>query len=445
MKPLCFILLPSGRKSLPSGVTVDVDAVYWQIMAPAVEDAGLEPIRADQEAVGKIGHQSTHEHLMLCDFAVADLTGANANVFYALGLRQGLRPATTLLITTEPAKVPLDVALLRVLSYGLDDQGQPQDAPTCRASLTARLRAAVAQRGEASRVSAVFQLVENRFPSDVSRLKTDVFRERTQYAETARQQFEAARRSGKTAVQQVAAELGDLDHLEAGVLVDLLLSCRAVSDWPAMIDLVERLPAPVARSRLVQEQYALALNRSQRWAEAEALLKELIRCNGPNSETSSLLGRLYKDRWEEAVKAGDDVGAPGLLRQAIETYLQGFEADWRDAYPGINAVTLMELDAPPDPRRLDLLPVVAYAVKRRLAKGPPDYWDHATLLELAVLAEDEDAARRHASDALAVVREPWEPQTTARNLRLIREARAARGHALAWADALETALEKRAN
>ncbi len=78
----------------------------------------------------------------------------------------------------------------------------------------------------------------------------------------------------------------------------------------------------------------------------------------PGSETSAILGRIYKDRWEAAAKAGDNLTAQGLLNKAIKAYLHGFEADWRDAYSGVNAVTLIELKNPPDPRRLDLIPVV---------------------------------------------------------------------------------------
>ena len=85
-----------------------------------------------------------------------------------------------------------------------------------------------------------------------------------------------------------------------------------------------------------------------------------------------------------------------------------------------------------------------FGVKRRIARGAPDYWDHASLVELAVLARDEAAARHAAADALASVREPWEPASTARNLGLIREARAGRGETLAWADAIEQALRTRA-
>jgi hypothetical protein len=80
--------------------------------------------------------------------------------------------------------------------------------------------------------------------------------------------------------------------------------------------------------------------------------------------------------------------AKGYLDKAIKMYLQGFEADWRDAYPGINAITLMELRNPPDDRRKELVPVVRYAVQRKIEKGKPDYWDYASLLELAVLGEN---------------------------------------------------------
>ena len=146
----------------------------------------------------------------------------------------------------------------------------------------------------------------------------------------------------------------------------------------------------------------------------------------------------------EAVKSGDTFLAQGLLSKAIDAYLKGFEADWRDAYPGINAVTLMELKEPPDPRREKLIPVVVYAVERRIAGGKPDYWDHATRLELAVLAKDEHGARNALDDALAAVREVWEPETTARSLRLIREARERRGEMIPWAKEIEEDLERRA-
>jgi hypothetical protein len=142
--------------------------------------------------------------------------------------------------------------------------------------------------------------------------------------------------------------------------------------------------------------------------------------------------------------SGEKALARGLLDRAIDAYLKGFEADWRDAYPGVNAVTLMELNEPPDPRREQLIPVVRYAVERKIAAVKPDYWDHATLLELGVLAKDEEKAMTGLSNALAAVRESWEPETTARNLRLIRETRERRGESIRWAKEIEQELEREA-
>jgi hypothetical protein len=217
-----------------------------------------------------------------------------------------------------------------------------------------------------------------------------------------------------------------------------------VKGYEEMISLAGRMPLPLAKTPLVREQLGLALNRLKRRSAAERVLLDLIGEQGPSSETYGILGRVYKDEWDDAKQAGDTSLADGLLDKAIGAYLSGFEADWRDAYPGINALTLMEVRNPPDPRREQLLPVVSYAVERRLASGKADYWDHATRLELTVLAEDETAARQALASALARVRENWEPESTASNLRLIRSAREHRGEEVPWAETVERALFRRA-
>jgi hypothetical protein len=247
------------------------------------------------------------------------------------------------------------------------------------------------------------------------------------------------------AIRAIETELTPIADAEAGVVIDLFLSYRAVKAWDNMIALAQTMSSPLAATVMVQEQLALALNRAGRGALAEKILVDLIERRGPSSETCGILGRVYKDRWEGALKNGDTLLARGFLEKAIATYLRGFETDWRDAFPGINAVTLMELREPPDPRRIQILPVVAYSVERRIAAGKPDYWDYATLLELAVLAKEEQPAADAAAQALAAVRERWEPETTARNLRLIRETRARRNESLLWANRIEEEFGKRAN
>jgi tetratricopeptide (TPR) repeat protein len=223
-------------------------------------------------------------------------------------------------------------------------------------------------------------------------------------------------------------------------VIDLFLSYRDLSGWNEMIQLTSRMAKPLAETVMVQEQLGLALNRVGRREEAEGVLLALIARRGPSSETNGILGRVYKDRWTDALKAGNALLARGYLDKAIAAYMRGFETDPRDAYPGINAVTLCELRDPPDARGKEILPVVRYAVKRRMATAQPDYWDYATLLELAVLDSDQDRAVEALSAALAAIRASWEPQTTANNLRMIREARERRSVAQPWLREIEDAL-----
>jgi hypothetical protein len=204
------------------------------------------------------------------------------------------------------------------------------------------------------------------------------------------------------------------------------------------------MPEPLRRTTLVREQYGFALNRADRGEDAEVVLKGVVDDHGPSSETLGLLGRVYKDRWQAALQNGSTFAAAGHLDNAIDAYRRGFEADWRDAYPGVNAVTLMELREPGSPALQDILPVVRYANRRRIDGGAPDYWDHATRMELAVIARDKADAFAAAQAALAVVREPWEPETTANNLALIRKARAEHGETICWAGELEAELMKAA-
>jgi tetratricopeptide (TPR) repeat protein len=438
-RALCFVVMPFGVKPDGAGGSVDFDAVYIELLAPAIREAGLEPLRADQELLGGLIHKPMFERLILSDYGVADLTTANANVFYELGVRHAVRPFSTVLVSADVKRAPFDLAPDRVLPYALDGGGRPGNLEADRSALVTALRAA----RDAKTDSPVFQLVDNLPTPQIDRLKTDVFREEAAYSAEMKDRLARAAEEGADALRAVEGDLGPLQDVEAGVLVDLLLSYRGVSAWEDMIRVVEALPAPLRRTVLVREQYAFALNRAGRSEEAERVLLAVLDDHGPSSETLGLLGRVYKDRWE-AARERSPLQAAGYLDQAIDAYRRGFEADWRDAYPGVNAVTLMEIREPGGAAQQEVLPVVRYANRRRIDGSRPDYWDHATRLELAVIARDRADATAAAQAALAAVRERWEPESTARNLALIRTARKEHGESVEWADELEQELVRAA-
>jgi len=435
--------MPFGDKPDAGGRTIRFNEIYASLIRPAIDDAGLEPIRADEESGGGLIHKAMFERLVLCDYAVADLTTANANVYYELGVRHATRPFSTVLVYAADSRLPFDLGPMRAIPYPISPDGLPgAGAAAARKAIATALDEARRQNVD----SPLFQLLDGMQPQNVDHSKTDTFRTQVRYAQEVKERLARARDAKSVAaVKGVEESLGKLADQEAGVLVDLLLSYRDVKGFAEMIALAESVPDPLRRTVLFREQKGFALNRAGRGDEAARVLTEVIQERGPSSETCGLLGRVYKDRWEQASKAGRVDEARGHLRQAIKVYRQGFVADPRDGFPGVNAVTLMELDEPPDPDRVRLIPVVRYAAERRIATGTPDYWDWATLVELDVLARDEKGAREGLSNALALKPAGWEAETTARNLRLIHAARTRRGEGTPWVAEMIATLERAAS
>ena len=64
MKPLCFILMPFGKKKDEKGKIIDFDKIYNDFIKTSIEQSGLEPIRADEEQTGGM----TFDHIVLLPF-----------------------------------------------------------------------------------------------------------------------------------------------------------------------------------------------------------------------------------------------------------------------------------------------------------------------------------------------------------------------------------------
>ncbi len=450
-KPLCFVLMPFGKKKDPTGLPdIDFNRIYRNAIEPAIKGAGMVPVRADEEKTGGIIHKPMFERLLLCEYAVADLTTANANVFYELGIRHTARPCTTQPIFAQHQPIPFDVNFLRALPYelGKDNAFGPRQAAALRRALTGRLSALRKIAVDRAPVdSPVFQLIENWKP-DLAHLRSDLFREQLEASEEIKQQMVQAcsgpAGAARRTLRKIEKELGLLDTHEAGIMVNLMLAYRSVEGWTELIELYERMPDTLKRQMMVREQLAFALERRAEDQKAPIdvrtydrrraleVLEAVEAETGPNPETCGLIGRVYKALWTETAAAGDPA-AEGHLDTAIAAYVRGFEADPRDFYPGLNAATLFEVKGGREAieRRNQILPVVRFAAERKLRQAHPDYWDYATMLEISVLESDWTAARKYTGAALARVKETFQPKTTANNLRLIGAARKKRGEAVA--------------
>jgi hypothetical protein len=354
--------------------------------------------------------------------------------------------------------MPFDVRYLRSLRYGLDAMNHLADPDALRREILGHLRRLrdEAHHHEPPADSPLFQLLTEWVQPSLASLKTDRFNEEVRFSEQLKERLAGLRHAGtrgaeatETARREAAAiarDLADADAPDPAVLVELMLSMRALEDWDAMVDLIEAMPAFLRGRVLVQEQLAFALNRrADRHGEADRdravrILEGVEEAQGVTSaETSGLLGRVQKDRWLSRRDSDPELAAIHL-EDAIAAYRRGFLADPRDPYPGINAVILLDVQGTRDDRDR-LLPVVRYAAERLVELGQSNYWVQATLLTLAVLERDVAAARGLLGRARADVRERWEPATTARDLRMLADAWQARGEDASWVRSLADRLD----
>ena len=93
------------------------DQIYNYIIVPAVQDAGLDPYRADLDpSPGAITPQML-SGLLNARLVIADLTGRNPNVFYELGVAHSFaRPL--ILIADASDSLPFDTRGERVIEIG---------------------------------------------------------------------------------------------------------------------------------------------------------------------------------------------------------------------------------------------------------------------------------------------------------------------------------------
>lgn len=108
----CFVMQPFAGH---------LGSYYESIFKPAIKQAGLRPIRADDEifATGKVMDQ-IWRGIRSASVLVAELTSKNPNVFYELGLAHALEKPVVL-ISSNQDDVPFDLRHIRVILYDQTD------------------------------------------------------------------------------------------------------------------------------------------------------------------------------------------------------------------------------------------------------------------------------------------------------------------------------------
>ena len=108
--PKALVLMPFSS---------DFSDIYTGFLRPVLEDNGFVVSRADDIGSRQNILRAVLDGIANSDLIVADMTGANANVFYEVGIAHGLK-RQVLLFTQDVNEIPFDLKLYQHLEYKRD-------------------------------------------------------------------------------------------------------------------------------------------------------------------------------------------------------------------------------------------------------------------------------------------------------------------------------------
>ncbi|HVT61495.1 MAG TPA: TRAFs-binding domain-containing protein [Thermoanaerobaculia bacterium] len=412
-----FVAMPFGCKE-----GVDFNKVYSDLIKPALESAGFEVFRADEELRAGNIRTDMFQELLLADLVVAELSIDNPNVWYELGVRHALRKRGVIQIQAKRDYLPFDVYVDRALRYQLKD-GVPDPA---HLEADRRALAVFAQETMRAwrerRVSPVYHLLPYLQQPEWKRLRLGDVNELWQQLEAWEQRIEVARQAwhpgdilvfaGEVPSRHLRLEA----HRAAG---NALLKLGQFEFARRQFELALEIDPADLESR---QKKGIALGRLDKFAEARVWLDNVVKDHPEDAESWALLGRVEKDAWTSAWRrpavAREQLrraaaAEAGRLREAIRAYRTGFRKDPRNYYSGINALTLICLwqhltgKKEPAQERKALEGGVRWAVQCALDKRADDYWARVTLGDLELLAGKPAAAESAYGNAVAVAGGDW--------------------------------------
>lgn len=110
----CFVMMPiSDQGDYPKG---HFDKTYEHIFKPAIEEAGYEPYRVDENKLCDPIIAKIFSALQECPMALCDLSNRNPNVLYELGIRQAY-DKPVVLVQDEKTERIFDVSGISTVQY----------------------------------------------------------------------------------------------------------------------------------------------------------------------------------------------------------------------------------------------------------------------------------------------------------------------------------------
>src|SRR5580704_7780023 len=206
IRPHAFVAMPFGVKSGADGQPIDFNRVYREFIAPALDAAGLEAFRADEEIRAGDIRTDMFQELLVADLVVADLSIDNPNVWYELGVRHALRARGVVIVSGGQTPTAFDLYTDRKLRYGLKEGGpDPATIDDDKRKLTEMIKATM-ESWHGRKVSPVYNLMPNLQEPDWKSLRVGDVREFWEKYDAWENRVRLARKEGHIGDVLVLAE-----------------------------------------------------------------------------------------------------------------------------------------------------------------------------------------------------------------------------------------------
>lgn len=150
----CFVIMPIGAtEGYEDG---HFQAVYEDIIKPAIDQAGYHPLRADEVNRTNLIHLDILQKLIAAPVAICDLSTRNPNVLFELGIRQAFDKPVILIQEKGTPKI-FDIAPLRYLEYG--KALKYRDVLKTQNALKVRIEETMIAKDDTSNVNSIVKLL----------------------------------------------------------------------------------------------------------------------------------------------------------------------------------------------------------------------------------------------------------------------------------------------
>jgi tetratricopeptide (TPR) repeat protein len=428
MKPHAFVAMPFGTKPDSEGNMINFNLVYSAYIKPALEAAGLEVFRADEEQRAGDIRSDMFQELLLADLVVADLTINNPNVWYELGVRHALRARGVVLICFFNDTATTEIYTDRKLRYGIKAEGPDPETKADDIQKLTRMVKETMESWHGRKISPVYDLMPNLKEPDWKSLRIGDVREFWEKYETWEDRVTLARKTGNIGNILVLADEAPVAAFRAEAWIRAGQSLLKAMHFDFALELLERGLEIEPRHLVGLQQKGICLERLAlqnkpgfTFDRARQHYRNVLDEYQSDSETWALLGRVDKDDWIESWQQEnasqeqmreDAKYEDALLRAAIKSYLKGYRKNLAHYYSGINALTLMHLyqDLTADTRYEADMSAMSGAV-RFAAQSVEDeneiYWAKATLGDIEVLTGSPDTVKVAYKEAIAKNENDW--------------------------------------